>query len=129
MGAMTYEYEITSPIPPKRLFKSYILDEKNLFPKALPQTVKAFEILEGDGGVATVKSIHFCEGSHFKSAKHSVDEIDKENLVFKYIMIDGDPLTGVHDTSSNVVKIEPGPDGGSVCKTTIATTPKRMTTI
>ncbi|KAL7104886.1 hypothetical protein ACP275_07G009700 [Erythranthe tilingii] len=119
MGAITYEHEVVSTIAPKRLFKSFILDADNLILKVLPQAFKSFEIVEGDGGVGTVKIIHFGEGSQFKYAKHKIDEIDEENCVFKYTILEGDALiAGDLDSISYVIKIEAGPDGGSVCKTT-----------
>ncbi|KAI3469329.1 hypothetical protein Pfo_025992 [Paulownia fortunei] len=118
MGVITYDQEVTSSIPPARLFKAFILDADNLIPKVLPQAFKSFEILEGDGGVGTVKLITFGEGSQFKSAKHRIDGIDEENHIFKYSVIEGDALGEVLESISYVVKIEAGPDGGSVCKTT-----------
>lgn len=63
MGAITYEQEVVSTIPPHRLFKSFILDADNLITKVLPQAIKHVEILEGHGGPGTVKLIHFGEGT------------------------------------------------------------------
>ncbi|KAK6161053.1 hypothetical protein DH2020_004443 [Rehmannia glutinosa] len=118
MGVITYEHEVPSSIPPARLFKSFILDADNLIPKVLPGAFKSFEILEGDGGVGTVKLITFGEGSQYKSAKHRIDGIDEENHIFKYSVIEGDVLGDALDSISYVVKVEAGPHGGSVCKTT-----------
>ncbi|KAK4483292.1 hypothetical protein RD792_010477 [Penstemon davidsonii] len=118
MGVITYEQEISSSIPPSKMFKAFILDADNLIPKILPQAVKSVEILEGDGGAGTVKLVTFGEGSQYKSVKHRVDEIDEANHIFKYTVIEGDALAGILDSISYVVKIEAGPDGGSLCKTT-----------
>lgn len=62
MGVFTYETEFTSVIPPPRLFKAFILDADNLIPKLAPQAVKGTEILEGNGGVGTIKKVTFGEG-------------------------------------------------------------------
>ncbi|KAL0368297.1 UNVERIFIED_CONTAM: Major allergen Pru ar 1 [Sesamum calycinum] len=40
-------------------FKAVVLDADTLIPKIMPQAIKNVEILEGDGGVGTVKIIHF----------------------------------------------------------------------
>ena len=64
MGIVTYEYEVVSTISPSRLFKSFILDSDNLIPKVVPGAFKSFEILEGDGGVGTIKLITFGEGKY-----------------------------------------------------------------
>ncbi|KAL1548134.1 major allergen Pru ar 1-like [Salvia divinorum] len=118
MGVVTYEYEVVSTISPSRLFKSFILDSDNLIPKVVPGAFKSFEILEGDGGVGTIKLITFGEGSQFKFAKHKVEEIDEANCTYKYSVIEGDALGDEIESISYVVKVDAGPDGGSVVKTT-----------
>ena len=65
MGVCTYETEITSCIPPHRLFKAFVLDGDNLIPKIAPQAIKQVDILEGDGGPGTIKKITFAEGKFF----------------------------------------------------------------
>ncbi|KAK4405508.1 UNVERIFIED_CONTAM: Major allergen Pru av 1 [Sesamum calycinum] len=117
MGVTTYEHEDVSSIPPHRLFKSLVLDSDNLIPKVLPQAIKSCETLEGNGGPGTVKLLTFGEGSQYKHAKHRIDEIDEENYVFKYTVLEGDAFGDKLESISNVVKIEAGPDGGSICKT------------
>ncbi|KAG8370471.1 hypothetical protein BUALT_Bualt14G0120300 [Buddleja alternifolia] len=117
MGVITYEHEVTSSIPPAKMWNAYILDADNLIPKVLPQAIKSVETLEGDGGVGTIKCVTFGEGSQFKSVKHRIDGIDKENYSFQYSIIEGDALGDSLESISYDVKIEAGPDGGSVCKT------------
>ncbi|KAL0287210.1 UNVERIFIED_CONTAM: Major allergen Pru ar 1 [Sesamum angustifolium] len=94
MGAITYDVEIPSSIPAAKMFKAVVLDADTLIPKIMPQAIKNVEILEGDGGVGTVKIIHFGEGSQYKSAKHRVDAIDTENLTHSYTIVEGDALAG-----------------------------------
>ena len=62
MGAITYEMEVTSSIPPAKMFKAFVLDVDSLIPKVLPQPIKCVEIIEGDGGPGTIKKINFGEG-------------------------------------------------------------------
>ncbi|KAL3506571.1 hypothetical protein ACH5RR_031957 [Cinchona calisaya] len=116
MGIITHESEVTTSIPPTKLFNAFILDD-NLIPKALPQAIKSVEIIEGDGGVGSIKLITFGEGSQYKSAKHRVDKLDKVNFVYGYTVIEGDAFKDVIEKVCYVVKIEGCGDGGSVCKT------------
>ena len=62
MGVITYTDEYTSSIPPSRLFKAVVIDAPNLIPKIFPQVVKSIEIIQGDGGVGSVRQINFAEG-------------------------------------------------------------------
>ncbi|KAL3648732.1 hypothetical protein CASFOL_005135 [Castilleja foliolosa] len=118
MATFTYDMENVSSIPAARLFKSAVLDLDTLMPKIMPQAIKSVEILEGDGGVGTVKIIHFGEGSPFKNVKHRVDAIDTVNLSYTYSIIGGDALGCVIESITNHTKIVPTDDGGSVCKNT-----------
>ncbi|KAJ9699693.1 hypothetical protein PVL29_005523 [Vitis rotundifolia] len=118
MGVITYENEITSSIPPTKMFKAFVLDGDKLIPKILPQAIKCVEIIEGDGGAGTIKKVTFGEGSQFNYVKHRVDGIDKENLAYGYSVIEGDALMGTLESISYEVKFAASPDGGSICKTT-----------
>lgn len=62
MGVITYTDEYTSSIPPSRLFKAVVIDAPNLIPKIFPQVVKSIEIIQGDGGVGSIRHINFAEG-------------------------------------------------------------------
>ncbi|KAI5349342.1 hypothetical protein L3X38_002229 [Prunus dulcis] len=95
MGVFTYETEFTSVIPPARLFKAFILDADNLIPKIAPSAVKGAEIVEGDGGVGTIKKITFGEGSQY-----------------------GDALSNVIEKIAYETKLVASPNGGSIIKTT-----------
>ncbi|KAL0388329.1 UNVERIFIED_CONTAM: Major allergen Pru ar 1 [Sesamum radiatum] len=116
MGAITYDVEIPSSIPAAKMFKAVVLDADTLIPKIMPQAIKNVEILEGDGGVGTVKIIHFGEGSQYKSAKHRVDAIDTENLTHSYTIVEGDALAGALESITYHIKIVPTEDGGCICK-------------
>ncbi|KAK8595228.1 hypothetical protein V6N13_123108 [Hibiscus sabdariffa] len=61
MGVVTYDFEVTSPISPARLFKAVIVDAGKVFPKAAPQAVKSVE-LQGNGGPGSIAKINFAEG-------------------------------------------------------------------
>ncbi|KAL2469579.1 MLP-like protein [Abeliophyllum distichum] len=92
------------------------LDADNLIPKIMPQAIKSVEILEGDGGVETVKLITFGEGSQFMSMKHRVDGLDKENFTHSYRIVEGEALMGVLESITYHIKIVPTADGGCICE-------------
>ncbi|KAI4369550.1 hypothetical protein MLD38_017977 [Melastoma candidum] len=118
MGVVSYESQHTTSIPPHKLFKAFILDADNLIPKVLPTAFKSIEILEGNGGPGTIKVITFGEGTLYKTTKHRVDALDETSLTYSYSIIEGDVLSTVLEKVTNDVKIEAGPDGGSLIKTT-----------
>ncbi|KAK9933879.1 hypothetical protein M0R45_021052 [Rubus argutus] len=117
MGVFTYETEYTSVIPPPKLFKAFVLDADNLIPKIAPQAVKSAEIIEGDGGVGTIKKIHLGEGSAHSYVKHKIDGIDKDNFVYKYSIIEGDAIGDKIEKISYEIKLVAS-GGGSIIKST-----------
>ncbi|CAI9119000.1 OLC1v1020647C1 [Oldenlandia corymbosa var. corymbosa] len=118
MGVVTYTDEFTSSIAAPRLFKALILEADTLLPKLAPQAVKNVEILEGDGGPGTIKQMNFGEGSEIKFVKQRVDALDKENLTYKYTLIDGDTLMDKIENISYEMKFEATPEGGCKGKNT-----------
>ncbi|KAA8518145.1 hypothetical protein F0562_015619 [Nyssa sinensis] len=116
MGVIAYDMEITSSIAPAKMFKAFVLDSDDLIPKILPQVIKSAEIIEGEGGAGTIKLITFGKGSQFKSVKHRVDGIDRENFTYSYSIIEGDTLMGMLESISYEIKIQTTPNGGSICK-------------
>lgn len=62
MGAITFDHEVTSSIPPARLFNAFIVNGDTLVPQILPQAIKNIEILQGNGGAGTIKIVTFGEG-------------------------------------------------------------------
>lgn len=64
MDFFTTEIEVTSSLSATKLFKVYA-DFDTLAPKVDPQTFKAISIIEGDGGVGSIKSIIFGDGKYY----------------------------------------------------------------
>ncbi|CAL2226837.1 unnamed protein product [Prunus armeniaca] len=118
MGVFTYETEFTSVIPPPRLFKAFVLDADNLIPKIAPQAIKNSEIVQGDGGVGTIKKITLGEGSQYSYVKHQIDSIDKENFVYSYSLIEGDAISETIEKVCYEIKLVASADGGSIIKNT-----------
>ncbi|CAA6669126.1 unnamed protein product [Spirodela intermedia] len=90
MVAGSFTQEIESPIAPARLWKAGILDADVLLPKLLPEVIASVDIIEGDGGVGTIKQCNFTPAvPDQKFVKDRTDVLDGENFVFKYTVVDG----------------------------------------
>ncbi|KAI3469332.1 hypothetical protein Pfo_025995 [Paulownia fortunei] len=116
MGVTSINQEFTSPVAPGRLFKALILESHNLIPKLLPQSIKSVDILQGDGGAGSIEQVNFTESSHFKYVKHRINELDKENFLCKYTMIEGDALGDKLESIAYEIKFESSNNGGCICK-------------
>jgi len=117
MGVTVYTQESTAKVAPGRMFKGLILDSHNLIPKLTPHSIKSVEIIEGDGGVGTIKQTNFPDGAPFKYVKHRTDTLDLENFSSKYTLFEGDVLGDKLESVTYDAKIE-AIDGGCVCKLT-----------
>ncbi|KAG8370474.1 hypothetical protein BUALT_Bualt14G0120600 [Buddleja alternifolia] len=111
MVVINHEYKLTSSVPPTRMWKAVVLDADNLIPKIMPQAIKMSRLYRETEELEALRS-------PFKSAKHRIDGVDEENHIFKYSIIEGDPLMGELESITHVVKIEAGLNGESVIKTT-----------
>jgi len=107
--------ERVSKVEAKRMWIAMVTDSHNIFPKVLPEIFSSAAILEGDGGVGTIKQFKFNSGEkEFRSVKERVNEIDSENMVYKYSVIEGAGLGILLSSFSTEVKITPSEDGGCV---------------
>ncbi|KAK0608370.1 hypothetical protein LWI29_029777 [Acer saccharum] len=121
MGVTSLSQEYTCPISPSRMFKALIVDSKNLIPKLLPEFIKSVHTVQGDGEPGSIEQVNFTEGSSYKYAKHRIDEINEENLVCKYTMIEGDALGDTVESIAYEVRFEAASSsegGGCICKMT-----------
>ncbi|XP_027339330.1 pathogenesis-related protein STH-2-like [Abrus precatorius] len=118
MGVSTYTHDYSSPVAPSRMFKALITDSRTLLPKLLPQFIKEVKVIQGDGEAGSIEQVNFAEASPFKYLKHRIDEVDNDNLVCKYTMIEGDPLGDKLESIAYEVKFEAISDGGCLCKMT-----------
>lgn len=60
MAVFTFEDEITSTLPPAKLYNA-MKDADSLTPKIIDD-VKSVEIVEGNGGPGTIKKLTIVEG-------------------------------------------------------------------
>eukprot|EP00253_Pinus_taeda_P020640 PITA_20640 len=104
----------------KRLWNATVKDSHNFFPKVLPEIFTSVTLLEGDGGVGTIKQLNINPGRRgFSFIKERVDEVDEQNLVYKYTIIEGGALGTKLSAANFVVKFVPRNEGGSVASWTI----------
>ncbi|KAK1380329.1 Major allergen Pru ar like [Heracleum sosnowskyi] len=118
MGVQKSEVVITSAVPAAKLFKALCIDIDTLLPQVLPGAIKGGEIVEGDGGVGTIKLVTLGDASPYKTMKQKVDAIDKEAFTFSYSIIDGDILLGFIDSINNHLSFVPTADGGCTATST-----------
>ncbi|KAK4797124.1 hypothetical protein SAY86_029450 [Trapa natans] len=118
MGVTCFNQEFTAAVAPSRMFKALILDSHNLIPKLVPEGIKSIQLLQGDGGVGSIKQTQFAEDGHIKSLKYRVDALDTEKFTSKYTLIEGDIILDRLEKIVYEVKFEAKSDGGCVCKMT-----------
>ncbi|KAK7329497.1 hypothetical protein VNO77_23667 [Canavalia gladiata] len=118
MGVTTFSHDYSSPVAPSRLYKALITDSRTLLPKLLPQFIKEVNVIQGDGGAGSIEQVNFAEAAPFKYLKHRIDEVDSNNFMCKYTMIEGGPLGDKLESIAYEVKFEASSDGGCLCKMT-----------
>ncbi|KAL5983635.1 hypothetical protein ACLOJK_017725 [Asimina triloba] len=123
MVAKTYSFEFTSPVSAARLFKASVLDITNLAPKIMPEVVASASILQGNGGVGSIKQFKFTDALPYTHVNERVDSLDKENFDFKYTVTDGADVGTKLDSVVYHVKFVPA-GHGCVCKLTAEYHPK-----
>ncbi|GAB2289647.1 hypothetical protein Dimus_023952 [Dionaea muscipula] len=115
MAPPSFTQVIESPVAPVRWFKAIVFDSHILMPKLIPDSFESVEIVEGETiAVGTVKKLNFAKGSHYKYAKHRVDEIDAVNFYYKYTTTEGDVLDGKYESVVNETKIEAAGTGSNI---------------
>ncbi|KAK8308588.1 hypothetical protein V6Z12_D02G070200 [Gossypium hirsutum] len=92
MGVFAKEAEVGTPLPPAKAFKAFV----------------SVELLQGDGGPGTIKNITFAE----------VDVLDKDNLLYTYVVIESDFFNNVVEKINYETKFVAVADGGTSIKVT-----------
>ena len=118
MSVVTVDLELPSSLPAAKGFHAGVLDFDNLVPKVAPQAYKSVEILQGDGGVGTIKLIKFGQGIPFETIKVKVEAIDKEKLSASIKVIEGDLLMDILESVTYEIHFvgSASGDGGSIYK-------------
>ncbi|XVE82206.1 hypothetical protein DITRI_Ditri15bG0128800 [Diplodiscus trichospermus] len=118
MGVIKITQTFRSQVDASRMFKALILDSHNLGPKLMFASIKSIEFIEGEGDAGSIKQINFTEASPFKYVKHRINELDKEKLMCKYTLIEGDALMDKLEFITYEVKFEAYGYGGCIIKMT-----------
>ncbi|PKA62226.1 Pathogenesis-related protein 1 [Apostasia shenzhenica] len=106
-----------SPVSPNRIWKAVIFDAHNLIPKLLPDFISSVEILEGDGGVGTIKQLNATEAvTEFRFIKEKTDILDNEKHRVKQSIIEGGLIGLLLKSYSVELKLEEDTDGGTLGK-------------
>nr|QLB38126.1 pathogenesis-related protein 10 [Anacardium occidentale] len=118
MAVITDQLEVACTLPADKMFKGFVLDADDVFPKVMPQAIKSAELISGDGGAGSIRKVCVLEDDKLTYMKHKVDFLDRENLVFCYTIFEGDFLESKFEKVVYETKWESGPDGGSIFKAT-----------
>ncbi|KAK8946440.1 hypothetical protein KSP39_PZI006831 [Platanthera zijinensis] len=117
MVAGFFTREIVLQVSADRIWKAGILDSHILLPKLLPNFVASGELVEGDGGVGTVKKLTFNEGvKEFRFEKGRVEVLDRENYLVKQAVIEGGLIGLRVKTYSYEMKLVGGSDAETIGK-------------
>ncbi|XP_058077924.1 major strawberry allergen Fra a 1-2-like [Magnolia sinica] len=118
VGSFTVEQ--VSAFPPARLWKGGILDAHNLIPKVLPEVIASITIIEGYGGVGSIREMKFTEAiKDITQLKDCINVVDDEKHVFKYTVIEGGFIGLKLKSYSFETCLEPAGDNGSISKLTV----------
>ncbi|XP_011073730.1 pathogenesis-related protein STH-2-like [Sesamum indicum] len=116
MGVKTFFHELKSKVSASRFFRALVTDSHEVVPKCT-EHIKSIETVEGHGVTpGCVMQTNFHDASHFKYVKHRIDEVDTENYVCKYTLIEGNVLGEKFEKICYELKFEPTEDGGCVIK-------------
>ncbi|KAK1318837.1 hypothetical protein QJS10_CPB04g00912 [Acorus calamus] len=113
-----FSHEFESPVQASKMFKAGIVDAHNLVPKLIPAVVTGTTILQGDGGVGSIKRTDFSDVIPFNYVTDRIDVQDEEKFIYKYTMIEGGLLGKKYEAADYEVRFEPKGDGdeGCVCR-------------
>ncbi|XP_051129916.1 pathogenesis-related protein STH-2-like [Andrographis paniculata] len=112
MAIKEHTYEVKLGVAAKRIFKAVTSESYNIIPKANAH-VKNVDILQGDGGVGSIRQVNFHDGFYIKNR---IETIDTENKINKFAIIEGGGLGDKFDLIVHTHKFEDSSDGGCVVK-------------
>ncbi|KDP36244.1 hypothetical protein JCGZ_09809 [Jatropha curcas] len=119
MGIVSCEGQTELSIRAAKIFRMVVLETETYLSKVVPGAIANFVNLQGDGGPGTLRQITFVQGGPVSYVKETVDVVDKENFIFDYTIIGGDPAlidTNLIEKMSFHVTFEISPTGGTICK-------------
>ncbi|XP_078163905.1 pathogenesis-related protein 1-like [Carex rostrata] len=118
----TLTSEISTVIPAPRLFKAAILDGYNLNPKIAADKIVSAVIIEGDGGVGTVRQYNFSPAMPFSYEQRRLEFQDVDKCEVKLSVVGGGGLGVFFESASHHIKFSAS-DTGSLAKMVLTYTP------
>ncbi|MED6130332.1 hypothetical protein PIB30_000226 [Stylosanthes scabra] len=118
MAVFTFEDQITSTVPPAKLYKALVKDADTIIPKIIDD-IKSVELVEGNGGPGSIKKLTFVEGGETKFIVHKVEAVDEANYGYNYSVVGGVALPETMEKITFETKLVEGPNGGSIGKLTV----------
>ncbi|MED6130333.1 hypothetical protein PIB30_000227 [Stylosanthes scabra] len=118
MAVFTFEDEITSTVPPAKLYKALVKDADTIVPKVIDD-IKSVELVEGNGGPGSIKKLTLVEGGESKYILHKVEAVDEANYGYNYSVVGGVALPETMEKITFETKLVEGPNGGSIGKLTV----------
>nr|CAD1830155.1 unnamed protein product [Ananas comosus var. bracteatus] len=85
----SWNFDIESPVAAPRLFRAALLDWHNLAPKFAPEIVVSATVIEGNGGVGSVRQFNFSSAMPFTYTKERLDYVDHDKYESKQTLIEG----------------------------------------
>ncbi|MGD7361308.1 pathogenesis-related BetVI family protein, partial [Ralstonia pseudosolanacearum] len=116
MTTHSYTLELTSSLPPAKVFKANVLEGHKFSSLALPGIVASSAIIHGDGGVGSIRETKFTDAVPVDSVKERIDLLDKDNFECKLALIEGGDIGDKLESATYHVKVVPAAGGGSVYK-------------
>ncbi|KAL1832572.1 hypothetical protein ACET3Z_002223 [Daucus carota] len=124
MGVVTRTAEArSSKMTAAQLYKNMFIDMDKVMPKILPQIFKSVRLVEGDGGVGTVKEITYGEAVKATTMIQKLVEMDPEAMTYTKVIIGGDVLMGTLESVAYHSVVESSDSGECVVKLTVVFTP------
>ncbi|XP_077218883.1 major allergen Pru ar 1-like [Tasmannia lanceolata] len=114
MGVFGFSFEMESSVSATKMFKASALESHILLPKAVSQFKSSAQIVDGDGEFGSVEHFKFTEVLQEDHLKERIDVLDRDNLEYKYTVIEGGNI-GTKPTSAIYhTRFEPSEEGGCV---------------
>ncbi|KAL8100399.1 pathogenesis-related protein 2-like [Apium graveolens] len=123
MDEITKNVEVRSSVTAAEMYKAMFLDMDVVIPQILPQLIKSIQILDGEGGVGTIKYLTYGQAVKATSVKQKVIVMDEEEMTYSYIVFEGDILSQEVESITNHFTVVPTDDGGCVVKLRVVFTP------
>lgn len=113
---MSWTLEIKSPVAAPRLFRRAIMDWHTQPPKISPDFLASSHLVEGEGGIGSVRQYNFTSAIPVSAMKVRLDFLDADKCEGKWAIMEGAGDGTLFEMATSNIKVEPAANGGSVVK-------------